>query len=111
MKICDLTQFYSPLSGCLKRYVHEKIAYIRNYSPDDKHVLIVPGRRAEVTTNGVSRVYTIRSPLVSRAGQHRALLNLRSVDEYLEAERPDLIEPADAYYLRGKAVKLCHVLH
>ena len=110
MKICDLTQFYSPLSGGVKRYVHEKIAYIRNYSPDDRHVLIVPGRRAEVTTNGVSRVYTIRSPLVSRAGQYRALLNLRAVDEILEHERPDLIESADPYQLGWKAVKLGRAL-
>ena len=37
MKICDLTQFYSPLSGGVKRYVHEKIAYIEKYSPEDEH--------------------------------------------------------------------------
>jgi alpha-1,6-mannosyltransferase len=110
VKICDLTQFYSPVSGGVKRYVHEKIAYIRNCSPDDKHVLIVPGRRAEVTTNGVSRVYTIRSPLVSRTGQYRALLNLRAVDEILEAERPDVIESADPYQLGWKAVKLGRAL-
>ena len=110
MKICDLTQFYSPLSGGVKRYVHEKIAYIRKYSPDDRHVLIVPGRRAEVITNGVSRVYTIRSPLVSRAGQYRALLNLRAVDEILEKERPDLIESADPYQLGWKAVKVGRAL-
>ena len=30
LKICDLTQFYSPLSGGVKRYVHEKIGYIQN---------------------------------------------------------------------------------
>ena len=34
MKICDLTQFYSPLSGGVKRYVHEKSAYIDKYAPD-----------------------------------------------------------------------------
>ena len=32
VKICDLTQFYSPLSGGVKRYVHEKIDYIQAYS-------------------------------------------------------------------------------
>ena len=63
-----------------------------------------------MTTNGVSRVYTIRSPLVSRAGQYRALLNLRAVDEILEAERPDVIESADPYQLGWKAVKLGRVL-
>src|SRR5438093_12167994 len=25
LKLCDVTQFYSPLSGGVKRYVHEKI--------------------------------------------------------------------------------------
>jgi alpha-1,6-mannosyltransferase len=110
VKICDLTQFYSPLSGGVKRYVHEKIAYIRNYSPDDKHVLIVPGRRTDVRTNGVSRIYTIRSPLVSRTGQYRALLNLRAVEEILEEERPDLIESGDPYQLGWKAVKVGRAL-
>ena len=52
VKICDLTQFYSPRSGGVKRYVHEKIAYISDRSPDDTHVLIVPGPKTEVTTNG-----------------------------------------------------------
>jgi alpha-1,6-mannosyltransferase len=103
MKICDLTQFYSPVSGGVKRYVHEKIAYIRNYSPDDKHVLIIPGRRSEVTTNGVSRVYSIRSPLVSRRSQYRAVLNLRAIEEILERERPDLIESSDPYQIGWKA--------
>jgi alpha-1,6-mannosyltransferase len=104
VKICDLTQFYSPRSGGVKRYVHEKIAYIRNYSPDDKHVLIVPGPRTEVTTNGVSRVYSIHSPVVSRRSQYRALLNLRAVEEILGRERPDLIESSDPYQVGWKAV-------
>ena len=104
MKICDLTQFYSPRSGGVKRYLHEKIAYIRNYSPDDKHVLIVPGPRTEVTTNGVSRVYSIHSPVVSRRSQYRALLNLRAVEEILGRERPDLIESSDPYQVGWKAV-------
>src|SRR2546426_6679023 len=104
LKICDLTQFSSPLSGGVKRYVHEKIAYIRNYSPADKHVLIVPGSRTEVTTNGVSRVYSIHSPVVSRRAKYRALLNLRAVEEILGRERPDLIESSDPYQIGWKAV-------
>ena len=87
MKICDLTQFYSPLSGGVKRYVHEKIDYVRNHSPEDEHVLIVPGPKTEVTTNARSRVYSIHSPLVSRSSRYRALLNLRAIEEILERER------------------------
>jgi alpha-1,6-mannosyltransferase len=104
MKICDLTQFYSPLSGGVKRYVHEKIAYISNCSPDDTHVLIVPGAKTELTTNGRSRVYSIRSPLVSRSSRYRALLNLRAIEEILEGERPDLIESSDPYQIGWKAI-------
>jgi alpha-1,6-mannosyltransferase len=104
LKICDLTQFYSPRSGGVKRYVHEKIAYIDNYSPDDTHVLIIPGPKTEVTTNGRSRIYSIRSPLVSRSSRYRALLNLRAIEEILERERPDLIESSDPYQIGWKAV-------
>jgi alpha-1,6-mannosyltransferase len=104
LKICDLTQFYSPLSGGVKRYLHEKIAYISNCSPGDAHVLIVPGAKTEVTTNARSRVYSIRSPLVSRSSRYRALLNLRAIEEILERERPDLIESSDPYQIGWKAI-------
>jgi alpha-1,6-mannosyltransferase len=104
MKICDLTQFYSPRSGGVKRYVHEKIAYISNHSPEDAHVLIIPGPKTEVTTNGRSRVYSIRSLLVSRTSRYRALLNLRAIEEILEHERPDLIESSDPYQIGWKAI-------
>ncbi|HAK06967.1 MAG TPA: glycosyltransferase family 1 protein, partial [Spartobacteria bacterium] len=106
MKICDLTQFYSPLSGGVKRYVHEKIAYIDKYAPENKHVLIVPGGRTEVTSNARSRVYSIHSPLVSRTSRYRALLNLRAIDEILERERPDIIETSDPYQIAWKAIKV-----
>ena len=104
LKICDLTQFYSPVSGGVKRYVHEKIAYISSCSPDDRHVLIIPGPKNEVTTNGRSRIYSIRSPLVSRSSRYRALLNLRAIEEILERERPDLIESSDPYQIGWKAI-------
>ena len=110
VKICDLTQFYSPRSGGVKRYVHEKIAYINDRSPDDTHVLIVPGPKTEVTTNGQSRVYSIRSPLVSRSSRYRALLNLRAIEEILECERPDLIESSDPYQIGWKAIAVGRAL-
>jgi alpha-1,6-mannosyltransferase len=104
MKICDLTQFYSPLSGGVKRYVHEKIAYIDKHSASDEHVLIVPGPKTEVTTNARSRIYSIHSPLLSRTSRYRALLNLRAIEEILERERPDIIESSDPYQIGWKAI-------
>jgi alpha-1,6-mannosyltransferase len=110
MKICDLTQFYSPVSGGVKRYLHEKINYIDGHAARYQHVLIVPGAKTKLKENGHSRVYTIRSPLVSRTAQYRALLNLRAVEEILEHESPDLIESADPYQLGWKALKVGRAL-
>ncbi|HEX8678888.1 MAG TPA: glycosyltransferase [Chthoniobacterales bacterium] len=105
MKICDLTQFYSPLSGGVKRYVHEKIAYVQKHRPDDEHVLVVPGSRDAVAANEQSRIYTVASPLVSKTTQYRALLNLRAIDEIIERERPDLIESSDPYQIGWRALR------
>ncbi|PYL09740.1 MAG: glycosyltransferase family 1 protein [Verrucomicrobia bacterium] len=110
VKICDLTQFYSPVSGGVKRYLHEKIDYIERHTSRDEHVLIVPGPKSKLEAKGRSRVYAIRSPLVSRTAQYRALLNLRTVQEILEQERPDVIESGDPYQLGWKALKVGHAL-
>ncbi|HEY9418774.1 MAG TPA: glycosyltransferase [Candidatus Udaeobacter sp.] len=106
VKICDLTQFYSPLSGGVKRYVHEKIAYIGKNSPGTEHILIVPGSKTQMTSNGRSRIYSIRSPLLSRTSRYRVLLNLRAIEEILEQERPGIIESSDPYQVGWKAVAI-----
>jgi alpha-1,6-mannosyltransferase len=103
LKICDLTQFYSPLSGGVKRYVHEKAGYVRERT-SDQHVLIVPGETNERVGDDRSRTYSIRSPLISRTARYRALLNLRAVGDILEQERPDIIESSDPYQVGWKAI-------
>lgn len=89
----------------MKRYVHEKIAFVQQHRPDDEHILIVPGARTELKTNERSRIYSIASPLVSRAAQYRILLNLRAVDEIIERERPDVIESGDPYQVGWQALR------
>ena len=103
LKVCDLTQFYSPLSGGVKRYVHEKADYIRQRT-NDQHLLIVPGEKTERIGDGRLRTYAIRSPLISRTGRYRALLDLRALGEILERERPDIIESSDPYQVGWKAI-------
>ncbi|HXA09014.1 MAG TPA: glycosyltransferase [Chthoniobacterales bacterium] len=103
MKLCDLTQFYSPLSGGVKRYVHEKIRYIQR-ATDDEHVLIIPGPKTELIEAERSRIYAIGSPLLSRTSRYRALLNLRAIEEILEREQPSLIESGDPYQVAWKAI-------
>lgn len=104
MKICDLTQFYSPVSGGVKRYISEKVAWMRRARPDDRHILIIPGERTECREDGLARVYTISAPLVSRTARYRALLNLTAIEEILEKERPDVIESGDPYQVAWKAL-------
>ena len=103
MKICDLTQFYSPLSGGVKRYVHEKIAYIESETSDE-HVLIVPGDRTEIERRERSTIYRISSPLISRTAKYRALLNLRAIGEIMAREKPDIVESSDPYQIAWKAI-------
>lgn len=104
MKICDLTQFYSPVSGGVKRYVSEKVRHIRERTEHDEHVLIIPGERDEVITGERSRVYTIKSPLISRTSRYRVLVRLEAVESVLMRERPNLIESGDPYQVAWKAV-------
>ncbi len=105
MKICDVTQFYSPVSGGVKRYLHEKLDYIEKHTSRDQGALIVPGQKTKVEVRGRSRIYSIRSPLISRTGRYRALVNLRAVGATLKRERPDIIESGDPYQLGWRAVR------
>jgi alpha-1,6-mannosyltransferase len=88
----------------VRRYVHEKISYIQTRSPDDEHVLVIPGATTEVVTGERSRIYSIHSPLVSRSSRYRAILDLRTVGEILEREHPDIIESGDPYQVGWKAI-------
>jgi len=110
VKICDVTQFYSPRSGGVKRYLHEKLDYIEKHTRRDQGVLVVPGEKTKVEVCGRSRIYTVRSPLISRTGLYRALLNLRAVGRILKTERPDIIESSDPYQLGWKAVRVGRAL-
>jgi alpha-1,6-mannosyltransferase len=102
MKVCDLTQFYSPFSGGVKRYIEEKRKYANALGHE--HLLIVPGRRTERIETPGGKTFLIGSPLVSRTSRYRALFNLNAVEEILEREKPDVIESSDPYQIAWKAI-------
>ncbi|MEX1119038.1 MAG: glycosyltransferase [Terrimicrobiaceae bacterium] len=104
MKICDLTQFYSPVSGGVRRYIGEKAAHVKRQGGRDQHVLVVPGETTGCEGDDLTKIYTIASPLVSRTSRYRMLLKLHLVEEVLERERPDIIESGDPYQLAWKAI-------
>jgi alpha-1,6-mannosyltransferase len=109
VKICDITQFYSPLSGGVRRYVEERQHYI---NADNRHhqVLIVPAARSERLCNGRSTTYRIQSPRIDRSCDYRAILDFDAVSEVLRAEKPDLIECADPYQLAWLTLDLSREL-
>jgi len=96
MKICDVVQFYSPISGGVKRYIGDKTRVLADI-PAVSHAVVVPGRRDAVRTEGRTRVYEIASVLLPGSRSYRVLLSRRRLQAVLAAERPDLIE-VDAPY-------------
>ncbi len=102
MKVCDLTQFYSPFSGGVKRYIEEKRKYANALGHE--HLLIIPGKSTEKIETPGSKTFLIGSPLVSRTSRYRALFNLNAVEEILEREKPDVIESSDPYQIAWKAI-------
>jgi alpha-1,6-mannosyltransferase len=102
MKVCDLTQFYSPFSGGVKRYVEEKRKYANALGHE--HLLIIPGKSSEKIETPGGKTFLIGSPLVSRTSRYRALFNLNAVEEILEREKPDVIESSDPYQIAWKAI-------
>jgi len=104
LKFCDLTQFYSPVSGGVKRYLAEKIHYLQRNRPDDTHLLVVPGPEDRVVQNEQSRIYEIASPLISRTSRYRFLYRYDKVRSILHQEHPDLIESSDPYQMAWKSL-------
>ncbi len=108
MKICDVTQFYSPVSGGVKRYISEKRRYVLSHTRDEHH-LIVPGPETRHEREGRLHLHTIRSPRLdffSRyPSRYRLILNTRTVLDLLDDIRPDIIESGDPYHLAWSALR------
>ena len=108
MKICDVTQFYSPVSGGVKRYISEKRRYVREHTRDEHH-LIIPGSQTRYEREGRLHLHTIRSPRLdffSRyPSRYRLILNTKLVLDMLDDIRPDIIESGDPYHLAWAALR------
>ena len=108
MRICDVTQFYSPVSGGVKRYISEKRRYVVEHTHDEHH-LIIPGPDTRYEREGRLHLHTIRSPRLdffSRyPSRYRLILNTRLVLDLLDDIRPDVIEAGDPYHVAWTALR------
>ncbi len=110
MRICDVTQFYSPRSGGVKRYVSEKQRYVERYTLDE-HFLIIPGEKTEHVQEGRLHTFTIRSPRIDRTSRYRVLFNTLQVRQVLNEINPNVIESGDPYHLAWSCLKAGRELH
>ncbi len=108
MKICDVTQFYSPVSGGVKRYISEKRRHVVEHTRDEHH-LIIPGNTTRYEREGRLHLHTIRSPRLdffSRyPSRYRLILNTTLVLDMLDDIRPDIIESGDPYHLAWTSLR------
>jgi alpha-1,6-mannosyltransferase len=114
VKICDVTQFYSPVSGGVKRYISEKRRHVAGHTCDEHH-LIVPGNATRHEREGRLHLHTIRSPRLdffSRyPSRYRLILNTQLVLDLLDDIRPDVIESGDPYHVAWTALRAGRQLH
>jgi len=96
MKICDIAQFYSPLSGGVKRYLMDKQRSLAA-RPGAHHVLIVPSHRDAVTRSAASTLHEVKSPRLIGSSSYRLLISRKKIMQIVHAEQPDLIEVGDPY--------------
>jgi alpha-1,6-mannosyltransferase len=102
MKVGDLTQFYSPFSGGVRRYLDEKRRFCQQNGHE--HVLIVPGPKTETIKEENGRTYVLRAPLVTKNSRYRALFDFHGIEQILERESLDVLETSDPYQIGWKAL-------
>ena len=105
MKICDIVQFYSSLSGGVKRYIDDKIRYFAT-QPHIEHVVIVPSDRDAVTRSGNTRIYEMKSMRLIGSSSYRLLVSRRRIHDVIKTEQPDIIEVGDPYHTAWIAHRL-----
>jgi alpha-1,6-mannosyltransferase len=98
VKICDVTQFYSPVSGGVKRYITEKRRYVESHT-DDEHYLVIPGAETKYVREGRLHLFTVQGPRIDPTSRYRILLHTNRVRDFLDEIRPDVIEAGDPYHL------------
>jgi alpha-1,6-mannosyltransferase len=100
MHIVDVTLFFAPHSGGVKRYLLAKRNFLRAQT-QIRHSLVVPGAQTVEREPGVIELACPRIPF---GGGYRLPLRLREWASALRELEPDLIEVADPYHLAWVAL-------
>ena len=103
MRLLDITMFYAPASGGVKRYLTAKHAWLGAHTAIH-HTLLVPGTHTRPRNeHGVA---TLREPLVPAGHGYRLPLRVRRWARAVREIAPDLIEAGDPYQLAWLALRM-----
>jgi len=100
MHVVDMTLFFAPHSGGVKRYLLAKRKFLAT-RPQIRHTLLVPGPATREAEAGLRE---LASPRVPFGGGYRVPLRMRPWARALRELQPDVIEVADPYHLAWVAL-------
>lgn len=106
MHVADVTLFFAPHSGGVKRYLLAKHRHL-NRLPNVRHSLLVPGPRNVETSPGI---HELRGVAVPSGGGYRIPLRPSQWRNKLCALAPDAIEVGDPYHLAWAALDAADAL-
>jgi alpha-1,6-mannosyltransferase len=96
MHIVDVTLFFAPHSGGVKRYLLAKRQYFSTQS-ELRHTLVVPGPRDRLRDEGIVELGGF--PQLRVPGGYRVPFRIDRWSRLLRELKPDVIEAADPYHL------------
>ena len=102
MHIVDVTLFFAPHSGGVKRYLLAKRQFLARQA-GIRHTLVVPGPRNRTREPGIVELASAQIPF---GGGYRLPLRVDKWAKTLRDLKPDVIEVADPYHLAWVALRV-----
>ena len=96
LRVVDLVQFHSPISGGVKRFIEDKCRFFETV-PSVEHCVVVPGESHGEDRWGESRVHCIASPRLVGSASYRVLRDRAAIKRIVARFRPHVIEVGDPY--------------
>jgi len=96
IRLMDVVQFYSPISGGIRRYVEDKSRFLA-MEDSASHCVVIPGKTADEWMLDRTRFVQIASPAMPGSKSYRLLLDNKRLRAVMDDFRPHVIELADPF--------------